>query len=355
MTDLPILMDPRWAAVQARDVLADGRFVYAVVTTGIYCRPSCPARNANPENLRFYPDAQQAEAAGFRPCLRCHPQKPLPENRGVKMVRQACQIMAETEPVPPLADLAAQLGVSGSYLQRVFKARTGLSPKQWAMAQRDGALRDLLARQGGTVTEAIYEAGFNAPSRFYERATEMLGMSPQSYRAGGKGADILFAVAQSALGAVLVARTVKGISAIDLGDDAQILIDQFQDRFPNARLDGSDRDFQLMVAQVIGMVEKPKIGLDLPLDIQGTAFQQRVWQALRQIPPGETATYSQIAGRLGVPKAVRAVANACGANKLAVAVPCHRVVRLDGSVTGYRWGIDRKRSLLQLEAEQAVL
>lgn len=355
MTDLPIWMDPRWAAVQARDVLADGQFVYAVVTTGIYCRPSCPARRANPENLRFYADAQQAEAAGFRPCLRCHPQEPLPENRGVKMVRQACQIMAETEPVPALADLAAQLEVSGSYLQRIFKARTGLSPKQWAMAQRDGALRDLLARQDGTVTEAIYEAGFNAPSRFYERATGMLGMSPQSYRAGGKGADILFAVAQSALGAVLVARTVKGISAIDLGDDAQTLINQFQDRFPNARLDGSDRDFQLMVAQVIGMVEKPKIGLDLPLDIQGTAFQQRVWQTLRQIPPGETATYSQIASRLGVPKAVRAVANACGANKLAVAVPCHRVVRLDGSVTGYRWGIDRKRSLLQLEAEQAVL
>lgn len=350
MTDLPTIDDPRWPSVLARDAEADGQFVFAVRTTGVYCRPSCPARRAKPENIRFFSGPAEAEAAGFRPCLRCCPDGPLPQIRQAGMVDRACRLLADQDPVASLSDLAAQLGVSASYLQRQFKAQTGLSPKQWALAQRGIALRQQLGTGSGSVTDALYRAGYNAPSRFYDQAPSVLGMAPRVYRKGGEGIEIRFAIAQSDLGAVLVAQSDKGLCAIAMGDDPQTLIDQFQDRFPKAQLIGEDRTFQRMVAQVIAFIEAPQIGLDLPLDLRGTAFQLRVWQALRQIPAGQTVTYTELARRLGTPRSVRAVANACGANKLAVAVPCHRVLRLDGSLSGYRWGVDRKRRLLDQES-----
>ena len=244
-----------------------------------------------------------------------------------------------------------QAGLSPFHFHRVFKAATGLTPKAYADAHRANAVRTSLARGSSSVTEAIFDAGFNANSRFYEHADAMLGMKPTQYRAGGVDARIEFAIGESSLGAILVARSQRGVCAISLGDDADLLLRELQDRFPRAELVGGDTGFERLVAQVVGMIEQPNLGIDLPLDVRGTAFQQRVWQALGQIPPGQTASYAQIAQRIGSPKAVRAVAQACAANTLAVASPCHRVVRSDGGLSGYRWGVERKRELLLRENE----
>src|SRR5690606_17699959 len=245
--------------------------------------------------------------------------------------------------------LAADAGLSPFHFHRIFKATTGVTPREYAEAHRAGRVRAELAR-ARSVTEAIYDAGFNSNSRFYERADRVLGMKPASFRDGGAGTSIRFAVGQCSLGAILVAQSERGVCAILLGDDAERLVHDLQDRFPKARMLGGDGAFEAVVAMVVGMVEQPALGLNLPLDVRGTAFQQRVWQALQQVPPGETVTYSAIAERIGAPRAVRAVARACAANPLAVAIPCHRVVRRDGDLSGYRWGIDRKRMLLDREA-----
>lgn len=340
--------DPRWAAVVARDRSADGTFYYSVKTTGVYCRPSCAARLARPQNVRFHRTTADAERAGFRPCKRCKPDQPALEKRLAAKVAEICRLIESSEQAPSLTALAQRAGLSVYHFHRVFKSVTGVTPREYAAARRADRVRGEL-KKSKTVSRAIYDAGFNSGARFYAATDRMLGMTPTDFRAGGADTEIRFAVAQCSLGAILVASSPKGVCAISLGDDPDALVRQLQDQFPRATLVGADREYEKIVARVIGFVEAPAIGLDLPLDVQGTAFQQRVWHALREIPAGATATYQEIAVRIGAPKAVRAVAGACAANTLAVAIPCHRVVRTDGNLSGYRWGIDRKRQLLRTE------
>ena len=340
--------DPRYAAIARRDPAADGAFFYAVRTTGVYCRPSCAARLARPENVSFHLNCEAAEQAGFRPCKRCRPNEARLPARHAAIVQRACRLIDTADAVPPLAALARDAGLSPFHFHRVFKQVAGVTPKAYAAARRAARMQDGLAT-ADTVTQAIYEAGFNAPSRFYGDAGDRLGMTPRAYRKGGAGETIRFAVGACALGAILVAATPRGICAITLGDDPDQLVRVLQDRFPQAALAGGDAAFEAMVAQVVGLVEAPGQAFDLPLDIRGTAFQQRVWQALRAIPAGQTASYTDIAAKVGAPAAVRAVAQACAANALAVAIPCHRVVRSDGALSGYRWGVERKAALLRRE------
>jgi AraC family transcriptional regulator of adaptative response/methylated-DNA-[protein]-cysteine methyltransferase len=344
------LNDPRWAAVVARDASADGTFYYSVKTTGIYCRPSCASRPARPENIAFHQSIEDAEHAGFRPCKRCKPdQPPLAEQHAVTVAR-ICQLIENSEKILSLNELARAAGMSGYYFHRVFKAITGLTPKAYSVAHRAKRIRNELGRSG-TVTDAIFEAGYNSNSRFYEKSNQVLGMTPSNYRAGGTNTEIRFAIGECSLGSILVASSTVGVCAIFLGNDPEQLAHDLQDQFPRAHLIGGDNDFEQLIAQVVGFIEAPALGLELPLDIRGTAFQQRVWQALREIPAGATVSYTDIAQKIGVPRAVRAVAGACAANTLAVAIPCHRVVRNDGTLSGYRWGVERKRALLALEAK----
>jgi AraC family transcriptional regulator of adaptative response/methylated-DNA-[protein]-cysteine methyltransferase len=342
--------DPRWQAVLRRDASVDGSFVYAVRTTGIYCRPSCPSRTARPQNVTFHDSAEAAEAAGYRACRRCSPNAASIAERNAAAVTRACQLIETAEEPPKLDALAASVGLSPFYFHRQFKAVTGLTPKAYGAAHRARRVREELVEGKRSVTEAIYGAGFNSNSRFYETSNAVLGMTPSAFRAGGADADIRFAIGECSLGSILVARSDKGICAILLGEDPDELVRDLQDRFPKANLIGGDADFEDLVAKVVGFVEAPGLGLDLPLDMRGTAFQQRVWQALREIPVGRTVSYAEVARRIGEPKSVRAVAQACGANRIAVAIPCHRVVRNDGALSGYRWGVERKRALLKKEA-----
>ena len=353
LTDSAYLTDAqRWAAVQQRDHAADGHFYYSVRSTGVYCRPSCAARLALRANVEFHASCAHAEAAGFRPCLRCKPDQPPLAERHTALVAQACRLIDSSGTQPDLDQLAAASGMSRFHFHRVFKAHTGITPKAYAAAQRSQRVQASLLRDGGSVTDAIYAAGFNSSSRFYASAPAVLGMTPMAFRAGGNGAAIRFAIGACTLGAILVAATDKGICAILLGDDPEALARDLQDRFPKAQLLGAEADFERVVASVVGMVEAPEIGLDLPLDVRGTAFQQRVWQALRAIPAGRTVSYAELAQLVGVPKGARAVAGACAANALAVAIPCHRVVRNDGSISGYRWGVERKQALLEREGRK---
>ena len=341
--------DPRWARIVARDRGADGQFWYSVMTTGVYCRPSCPSRTANPRNVQLHDTLAAAKATGFRPCRRCNPDGPSIDGENVAIVAKACRLIEQSEEEPSLTELAQAVGRSASYFHRLFKAATGLTPKDYATANRATKVREGLAN-GNTVTEAIYDAGFNSSGRFYEKSTDMLGMTPTQYRSGGANEEIRFAVGQCSVGAILVASSKKGVASILLGSDPDELVRKLQDRFPKAKVIGADGDYEALVARVVGFVEAPRLGLDLPLDVRGTAFQQRVWRALREIPAGQTVSYLEIARRIGAPKATRAVAGACAANKLAVAIPCHRVVRNDGSLSGYAWGVGRKRALLDREA-----
>ncbi len=342
--------DRRYAAVAARDKTFDGAFVYAVATTGVYCRPSCASRLARRENMQFHATCADAEAAGFRPCKRCAPNAPPLHEQHARRIAEACRLIETAEEPPKLDDLAARVGLSPYHFHRIFKSIAGVTPKAYAIAHRQRRVRDHLTRSAN-VTEAIHEAGFNSSGRFYANSDEMLGMTPTDFRKGGKDAAMRFAVGDCSLGAILVAATDKGIAAILLGDDPQTLVRDLEDRFPKAELIGGDRTFEQVVARVVGLVEAPRAGLDLPLDVRGTAFQHRVWQALREIPAGTTATYAEIANRIGLPKAIRAVAAACAANKIAIAIPCHRVVRSDGGLSGYRWGVERKRRLIEREAQ----
>ncbi len=341
--------EERWQAVKRRDRAFDGAFVFAVRTTGIYCRPSCASRPARRENVAFFTNVAEAEKAGYRACKRCRPDKLGAPDPQVQAVSQACERIERAEEAPKLAELAATAGLSPYHFHRVFKAITGVTPKAYTAETRARRASDKL-RTAETVTEAIYDAGFNSSSRFYENTAARLGMTPGAVRRGGAGTVIRFAVGEASLGAVLVAATDKGVCAITLGDDPEALVRDLQDRFPRAELKGGDAEFERMVAEVVGLVEAPGQRLDLPLDIRGTVFQQRVWAALSAIPAGATATYTEIACAIGQPKAVRAVAQACGANPLAIAIPCHRVVRADGDLSGYRWGVERKRKLIAREA-----
>jgi len=342
--------DQRWAAVVRRDRDADGEFYYSVKTTGVYCRPSCAARLARRENVAFHISCEAAEKAGFRPCKRCQPNGPGLDEQYAARVARACRTIETAEEEPNLKRLAKAVGMSPFHFHRVFTKTVGLTPKAYATAHRAERMRKTLARSHACgITEAIYEAGYNSNSRFYEKSSEMLGMRPKSFRSGGTGTTIRFAVGECSLGSVLVASSEQGVCAILLGDDPDELARDLQGRFPRANLIGGDRDFERVVSHVVGFVERPDQSWDLPLDVRGTAFQQRVWQALRNIPAGKTSTYSEIAKRIGSRKAVRAVAGACAANALAVAIPCHRVVRTNGSLSGYRWGVERKRALLERE------
>ncbi|HVV42747.1 MAG TPA: bifunctional DNA-binding transcriptional regulator/O6-methylguanine-DNA methyltransferase Ada [Nitrobacter sp.] len=341
--------EQRYAAIRRHDPAAEGAFFTCVKTTGIYCQPTCTARLPKRENVRFAATRAEAEALGFRACKRCRPDLPPAADRKATAVAAAVRLIEGSEEMPSLADLAAASGMSPFHFHRSFKAATGVTPRAYAAQRRSERVRGELVRRE-TVTEAIYGAGFNSNGRFYARSTEMLGMTPKRFRAGGAGETIRFALGQCSLGGLLVAATEKGIASIMLGDDPDALLRELQDRFPKARLVGGDAAFEQWVAKVVGLVEAPQVGLDLPLDIRGTAFQQRVWEALRKIPAGSTATYAEIAEAIGAPKAVRAVAQACGANPVAVAIPCHRVVRSDGALSGYHWGVARKRALLDREA-----
>jgi AraC family transcriptional regulator, regulatory protein of adaptative response / methylated-DNA-[protein]-cysteine methyltransferase len=340
--------DERWDAVRRRNPAADGAFCYSVTTTGIYCRPSCPARLPRREHAAFYATCADAERAGFRACKRCRPNESSLAERHRAAVEKICRQIEEAEQVPSLKALAQSADLSPYHFHRLFKSITGLTPKAYAQAHRAQRVRQELA-QGASVTAAAYAAGFNSSGRFYAASSELLGMKPSEFRQGGSGAVIRFAVGECSLGSILVAATEKGICAITLGDDPDTLVRALQDRFPKASLIGGDREFERKVAAVVGFIEAPAQGIDLPLDIRGTAFQQRVWKAIRAIPAGSTASYTELAKRIGRPKAVRAVAQACASNIIAVAIPCHRVVRTDGALAGYRWGVERKRALLARE------
>lgn len=340
--------EQRWQAVVRRDVQADGEFVYAVRTTGVYCRPSCPSRAAKRENVTFFETGELAAAAGYRPCKRCRPDAPSQQQTRSVLVRQACQAIERSATPPSLAQLAQQAGMSPYHFQRIFKAVAGLSPKAYHKALQ--ARRVTAALQSApSVTAAIYAAGFNSSGRFYEAAPALLGMPPGSYRKGGAGEHIRYTVEPCVLGWVVVAATRKGLCAIEFGDVPQALAERIRDRFPQAQFEPADDTFKRWVVQVLDYLEQPRSVLDLPLDVQGTVFQHRVWQALQAIPAGQTASYGEIAARIGQPKAHRAVAHACACNSVAVVIPCHRAVRADGSLAGYRWGVVRKSELLRRE------
>lgn len=342
-----------WDAVRQRDAAFDGRFWYSVRTTGVYCRPSCGARLPLRDNVSYYATRDDAEHAGFRPCKRCKPDQPSLAERQAALVLQACRQIESSPEMPSLDELARAAGMSPQYFHRLFRRITGVTPRDYAATHRVRRVHEALDR-GGSVTEAIYEAGFNSNGRFYATSTQSLGMTPRAYRAGGADVHIRFAVGQCSLGAVLVACSDKGVVAISLGDDPDALVRELQDRFPSAQLEGGDEHFEQLVARVVGLVEGMRdTDPALPLDVRGTAFQQRVWRALQEIPVGQTVSYADIAARIGAPRAVRAVAQACAANTLAVAIPCHRVVRQDGALSGYRWGVERKRTLLEREAADA--
>jgi len=340
--------DPRWQAVVNCDAAADGQFVYAVKTTGIYCAPSCASRQPNPENVQFFSDAASAEKAGYRPCKRCRQGMISLAQFHAERIAQACRLIEQATEPYPLKQLASDVGISAYHFHRLFKAHTGVTPKEYAQALRGKRLQQNLA-QDGRVTDAIYQSGYASDGRFYENATAALGMTPKAFKDGGRDIEVWFAVGQCKLGHILVAESARGICAILLGDDPDALVQSLQQRFPHAALQGANAEFEQRIATIVGFVDAPETGLNLPLDIRGTAFQQRVWQALRDIPLGSTASYSQIAEKIGAPKAVRAVAGACAANWLAVAIPCHRVVKNDGQLSGYRWGVERKKALLDQE------
>ena len=322
----------------------DGPPIYAVTTTGIYCRTGCPSRRPRPENVRFFASGAEAERAGFRPCKRCRPDAA----KVASPIAEICRLIAVSEEIPGLDTLARTAGLGRVAFQRGFKAETGLAPGAYIRAERGRRAR-LALEGGGSVTGAIYEAGFGSSGRFYAQSDALLGMTPTAWRSGGKGEVIRFALGQCSLGAILVAATERGICEIALGDAPEPLIAALQERFPRAALIGDDPDFASHVAEVVGFVEAPEIGLRLPLDIRGTAFQRRVWQALQTVPPGERLSYTELASRLGLPRSVRAVASACASNRIAIAIPCHRIMRIGGGLAGFRWGLARKQALLERE------
>jgi AraC family transcriptional regulator, regulatory protein of adaptative response / methylated-DNA-[protein]-cysteine methyltransferase len=345
----PAPLEHRWQAIVQRSLHTEDMFFYGVKTTGIYCRPTCSSRQPKQTNVVFFDNCDEAEAAGFRACKRCSPRSISPQQQQTETIAKVCKQITESEKPLSLAAMAQIAGLSSHHFHRVFKEIVGVTPKQYVSTQRSNRVRQQL-QENNTVTQAIYAAGFENNSSFYDKSTTLLGMTPTEYRRGAKGLEIQFAVKPIWLGWVVVAMTARGICAIGLGDTSEAVITQLQQQFPHAHLQESDPEFEDWIDRVITFIETPQLGLDLPLDIQGTAFQQRVWQALQQIPIGTTASYSDIAQQIGNAKAVRAVARACATNQIAVAIPCHRVVGSDGSLKGYRWGSDRKRTLIEREA-----
>jgi AraC family transcriptional regulator of adaptative response/methylated-DNA-[protein]-cysteine methyltransferase len=338
--------DARYRAVRARDARADGRFYFAVVTTGVYCRPSCAARPARRENVRFHDTPEAAERAGFRPCKRCRPRDATPDRREARLVEEARALLESSESPVKLAELAAAAGLSPSHFHRLFRRQAGMTPQEYAAAFRLRRFGEAV-RGGATVTEAIYEAGYSSSGRFYE-AGGALGMTPSELRRGAAGLRMSAVVRACSLGQALVAATARGVCLIAFADRPDELEEELRRRFPAAVIDPPDQHVERLAAAVVAAVDTGG-GADVPLDLLGTAFQQRVWRALRDIPRGATTTYAELASRIGAPRAVRAVGTACGANPVAPLVPCHRVLRGDGGLGGYRWGLARKKTLLARE------
>lgn len=344
--------EARWAAVLAKDQKLDGEFVFAVKTTGIYCRPSCPARPAKRQNVEFFDTTVQAASAGYRACKRCKPDGMSQALARQELVLQACQAIEQSESGLSLDDLATEVGLSPHHFHRIFKAATGLTPKQYQKAVQAKRVTTAL-KDASSVTDALYDAGFSSSGRFYEDAGANLGMSPSSFRQGGAGERIRHTIEPCSLGLMLVAATQRGICAIEFADTEAALLERLQTRFANAMLEAGDPPFKEWVAQILHYLDHPTGSLDLPLDVQGTVFQRRVWKALQDIPCGQTLSYTELADRLGQPTAVRAVASACANNDIAVAIPCHRVVRTGGALAGYRWGLARKAELLRREGGES--
>ena len=341
--------DQLWQAVVAKDPRFDGQFVFAVSSTKIYCRPSCPSRRPRRERVTFFNLPEAAEAAGFRACLRCRPRSKRAVDPQLELVRRVCSLLnSSTDESPKLAELAAQVGVSAFHLQRTFKRVMGISPRQYVAARRFGEFKQLV-REGESVTNALYDAGFNSSSRIYEQAAGELGMTPATYGRGGRGVKINYTVVQSPLGRLLVAMTERGVCAVRMGDTDRDLERDLRAEFPEATIERSDRSLQQPVQKILNHLTNNEPHLDLPLDIRATAFQRQVWEKLRAIPYGETISYGKVAQALGKPGAVRAVGRACATNPVALVIPCHRVVREDKSLGGYRWGLERKQKLLEHE------
>jgi AraC family transcriptional regulator of adaptative response/methylated-DNA-[protein]-cysteine methyltransferase len=335
----------KWQQVMTRDARQDGRFVFAVRTTGVYCRPSCPSRRPRRESVEFFSNPNDAERAGYRACLRC---KPTEISAQAQYVTRARQLLDNAEGVMTLAELSKHVGLSPFHLQRLFKRATGLSPREYQSARRMQHVKAGL-RKGDDVTTALYDAGFGSPSRLYERAPQQLGMTPGEYRRGGAGASITFAIAPTELGRMLVAATERGLCAVRFGESATELERDLRQEFHAAALHRDDATMKQYLEPLLAAIRGENTTIDLPLDVRATAFQMKVWDKLRQIPRGETRSYSDIAREIGDPRAVRAVARACASNPVALTVPCHRVVRSDGDLAGYRWGVERKQKLLDRE------
>ncbi|HLB13681.1 MAG TPA: bifunctional DNA-binding transcriptional regulator/O6-methylguanine-DNA methyltransferase Ada [Burkholderiales bacterium] len=339
----------RWRALARRDAAADGRFVYAVKTTGVFCRPSCPSRRPLARNVVYFDTPGAAERAGFRPCRRCHPERELsPRDDTLARVRASCRAIETAEAPPRLTALAAAAGLSRFHFQRLFKREVGVTPREYYVAHRRERFQRALAA-GESVDAAVYGAGFGSASRVYERADALLGMSPAVYARGAAGEQIRCGFARSALGWIAVAATDRGVCAIELGSGRAALAERLAERFPRAAIDAADSSLGTYLAAIVAFIERPAQALRLPLDIRGTAFQQRVWRALQSVPPGETTSYGALARSVGRPAAARAVARACATNPVALAIPCHRAIAADGSSGGYRWGVQRKRALLERE------
>ncbi len=340
--------DHRWDAVVGRDRSADGRFVYAVRTTGVYCRPTCASRLPKRGNVTFFDTTDAARAAGFRACRRCRPDVASPADPWAEKIRRACAFLARADGHPSLSALAAHVGGSPYHLHRNFKRIVGVTPREYADAVRMGKVKRAL-RDGDNVTGAMVDAGYGSSSRFYERATQRFGMAPATYRRGGAGMAISYAIAESPLGRLLVAATPVGVCSVAMGATDADLVARLRREYPAATIAPGDGSLAAWTSAVVAHLTGATPRLDLPLDIQATAFQSRVWRALAEIPRGETRTYADVARAIGKPTATRAVARACATNPVALAIPCHRVIASDGSVGGYRWGAERKRALLQME------
>lgn len=343
--------DQLWQAVVAKDARFDGQFVFAVSSTGVYCRPSCPSRRAHRERVSFFDLPEAAEQAGFRACLRCQPKRARVLDPQIELVQRVCRLLDTTDSETlKLSELAAHAGVSVFHLQRTFKRVMGISPRQYVTARKFGNFKALV-RKGESVTNSLYESGFNSSSRLYEFAAGELGMTPATYSRGGKGVHITYTIVDSPMGRLLVAVTERGVCAVRMGDNDAELENDLRDEFPHAAI---VRDYEALrgpVEKILNHLDKNDPRLDLPLDIRATAFQRQVWEKLRAIPYGETVSYGEIARAVGKPGAVRAVGRACATNPVALVIPCHRVVREDKSLGGYRWGLERKQRLLDHERE----
>lgn len=339
--------DHRWALVQSRNQQADGEFVYAVKSTGIFCRPSCPSRRPRREMVEFYDNPSVAQQAGYRACMRCAPSE---RNSQLAKIEAACRFIERNlDATLNLGQIAGHVGLSPFHFQRLFKKRLGISPRQYQKAQRSGKFKKAL-HQEARITDAIYEAGYGSSSRAYEAGSDQLGMTPTAFRRNGQGLKISYTIIASHMGKLLIASTERGLCSVKFGENERALLHELTNDFHAATLERNDSELKPAVASVKSLLAGMSIDGNIPLDIQGTAFQQRVWNALRKIPLGQTRSYAEVAQSIGNPKAVRAVANACASNPVALVVPCHRVIQSNGKLAGYRWGVERKAALLRKES-----